>query len=85
MAKIVNMHDAKSNLSRLVEEAEAGEEIVLARAGEPVVRLVPVRGVKRRRLGAWKGKVFMADDFDAPLPEDELAAWEGSGGKKRSR
>ncbi len=77
MAKTVNMHEAKSTLSRLVEEAESGEEIVLARAGKPVVRLVPVHRTKRRRLGLWKGKVWMADDFDAPLPEEMTAAWEG--------
>lgn len=77
MTKIVNMHEAKSNLSKLVEEAEAGEEVILARAGQPAVRLVPVRRRGRRKLGAWKGKVVMADDFDAPLPDAVLAAWEG--------
>jgi len=79
MARLVNMHEAKTNLSKLVEEAEAGEEIVLARAGKPVVRLVPVVALKRRRLGQWKGRIKMSDDFDAPLPEAELAAWEGRG------
>ena len=77
MSKVVNMHDAKSNLSRLVEEVEAGGEIILARAGKPVARLVPIRSSGRRRLGRWKGKVEMSDDFDAPLPAAELAAWEG--------
>ena len=71
------MHEAKSNLSRLVEEVEAGGEIILARAGKPVARLVPFRSSGRRRLGRWKGKVKMSDDFDAPLPASELAAWEG--------
>jgi prevent-host-death family protein len=75
--KLVNMHEAKSNLSKLVGAAERGQDIVLARAGKPVVRLVPVRGLKRRRLGAWKGKVFMSKDFDAPLSDEELALWEG--------
>jgi prevent-host-death family protein len=77
VAKIVNMHEAKSTLSRLVEEAEAGEEIVLARAGKPVVKLVPVRAARRRRLGRWKGKVVMSEDFDAPLSDRDLAAWTG--------
>jgi prevent-host-death family protein len=77
MAKVVNMHTAKTQLSRLVEEAEAGEEIVLARAGEPVVRLVPVRPKRKRRLGRWKGKVTMSKDFDASLSPADLAAWEG--------
>jgi prevent-host-death family protein len=76
VAKIVNMHEAKTNLSRLVEEAEAGEEIVLARAGKPVVKLVPIAS-GRRKLGEWKGKVVMSEDFDAPLPAKDLAAWEG--------
>ncbi|HLK35194.1 MAG TPA: type II toxin-antitoxin system prevent-host-death family antitoxin [Polyangiaceae bacterium] len=77
MTKLVNMHEAKTNLSKLVEEAEAGEDVVLARAGRPVVRLVPVREARRRRLGGWKGKVRMGKDFDAPLPDDLLRAWEG--------
>lgn len=78
MAKTVNMHEAKTHLSKLVEEAEAGEEVVLARAGKPVVRLVPVRPLRKRKLGQWKGKVRMSKDFDAPLPEDVLREWEGS-------
>jgi prevent-host-death family protein len=77
VAKIVNMHEAKSNLSRLVEEAEAGEEIILARAGKPVAKLVPIRVAAPRRLGRWKGRVVMSDDFDAPLPAEDLSAWEG--------
>ena len=77
VTKVVNMHEAKSTLSKLVEEAEAGEEIILARAGQPVVRLVPVRAGKPRQLGQWKGRVRMADDFDAPLPDDVLAGFEG--------
>jgi prevent-host-death family protein len=77
VAKIVNMHEAKTNLSRLVEEAEAGEAIILARAGKPVAKLVPVRRSRRRRLGHWKGRVVMSEDFDAPLPADVLATWEG--------
>jgi prevent-host-death family protein len=77
VTKIVNMHEAKSTLSKLVEEAEAGEEIVLARAGTPVARIVALRTRKIRRLGQWKGKVKMADDFDAPLPEHVLSGWTG--------
>jgi prevent-host-death family protein len=77
MAKLVNMHEAKSNLSRLVEEAEAGEEIVLARAGKPVARLVAIRTLRRRKLGRWKGKVVMSKDFDAPLSAGDLDGWRG--------
>ncbi len=70
------MHEAKSQLSRLVELAEAGEEIVIARAGKPVVRLVRVEPPVRR-FGRWRGKVVMSDDFDAPLSAEDLAAWQG--------
>ncbi len=71
------MHEAKSTLSQLVELVERGEDVVLARAGTPVVRLVPVHPSAPRVLGRWRGQVRMADDFDAPLPDDELAAWTG--------
>jgi prevent-host-death family protein len=80
-AKTINMHEAKTHLSSLVEEALAGREIILARAGKPVVRLVPVRDAKRRKLGQWKNKVHMSEDFDAPLSADMLAAWEGKAQK----
>jgi prevent-host-death family protein len=77
MEKAVNIHEAKTHLSRLVERVEAGEEITLARAGKPVARLVPYhRSQEPRKLGIWRGKVWIADDFDAPLPEFE-AAFEG--------
>ena len=76
MGKVVNMHEAKSTLSRLVEEAAAGEEIVIARAGEPVARLVAIER-QPRRLGRWKGRVQISRDFDAPLPSEELEAWLG--------
>jgi len=71
------MHEAKTELSRLVERALAGEEVVIARAGVPVVRLVPVVARGKRKLGQWAGRVTMADDFDAPLSDEELDAWEG--------
>jgi prevent-host-death family protein len=78
--KIVNMHEATTSLSQLVEQVEQGEEVILARAGKPVARMVAVRTGARRALGAWRGRVRMADDFDAPLPTDELAAWTGEPG-----
>lgn len=77
MADPVNMHEAKTELSRLVERALQGEDIVIARAGVPAVRLVPVVRRGSRTLGQWKGQVEMSDDFDAPLPEADLEAWEG--------
>ncbi len=71
--EIANIHDAKSRLSKLVESALAGEEVILAKAGKPVVRLVPIHADQTPRLGGqWKGKVRIADDFDV-LP-DEIAA-----------
>jgi prevent-host-death family protein len=76
MADPVNMHEAKTELSKLVERALAGEDVVIARAGVPVVRLVPVARSGQRVLGQWRGKVKMANDFDAPLPDEVLADWE---------
>jgi prevent-host-death family protein len=68
--EIANIHQAKSQLSKLVEQALKGEEVIIARAGKPVVRLVPVRGSDTpRKGGQWKGKVRIAEDFDE-LPED---------------
>lgn len=75
MADPVNMHEAKTELSRLVERALAGEDVVIARAGVPVVRLVPVTQTGKRKLGQWRGMVRMAEDFDAPLPDAELSEW----------
>jgi prevent-host-death family protein len=74
----VNIHEAKSTLSRLVEEVEAGNEVVIARAGKPVARLVPLAQVARpRKPGYLKGRIRIAADFDAPLPADVLNAFEG--------
>ena len=74
MDKPVNIHDAKTHLSRLVERVEAGEEITLARAGRPVGKLVPyVRRMEPRQPGLWKGRVVIAPDFDAPIPEIDEA------------
>lgn len=74
----VNMHEAKTHLSRLVERVEAGEEIVISRAGTPVARLVPVRAPgPRREPGSLRGRIYVADDFDAPLPADIAAAFAG--------
>ena len=64
----VNIHEAKTQLSRLIARVEQGEEVVIARAGEPVAKLVRAGRAKRsRKLGAYAGKIWIADDFDAPL------------------
>jgi prevent-host-death family protein len=76
MPDLVNMHEAKTHLSRLVERAEAGEEILIARAGRPVARLVPLAvRTQRREPGLWRGLVQMAPDFDE-TPPDLLDAFE---------
>jgi prevent-host-death family protein len=73
--KPVNIHEAKTHFSRLVERAERGEEIVIARAGRPVVRLVPIDQRRGRTLGGDRGSVVIADDFDAPLPPEMLSTF----------
>jgi prevent-host-death family protein len=76
--KQVNIHQAKTELSKLVERAEAGEEIVIARAGKPAAKLVPLtRPGIRRRLGLLDGKFRIPDDFNAPLPASVIRAFEG--------
>jgi prevent-host-death family protein len=72
------MHQAKTDLSKLVERAEAGEEIVIARAGKPAAKLIPLTKTRnRRRLGLLDGKFKIPDDFNAPLPESVIQAFEG--------
>lgn len=79
MAKLVyNLYEAKTALSHLVERAASGEEIVIAKAGKAMAKLVSARGRKaRRRPGGWEGRVRMAKDFDAPLPKPLRAAFSG--------
>src|SRR5215469_12725876 len=77
MTQIVNMHQAKTSLSRLIERALAGEEIVIARNGEPLVKLVPVAKERKRRVpGRYKGKIWIAPDCFEPMTEEELDLWE---------
>jgi prevent-host-death family protein len=74
----VNIHEAKTHLSRLLQRVAAGEEVTIARAGTPVARLVAVQPEKRiRPLGMDRGRIWIADDFDAPLPDDLLKAFYG--------
>ena len=76
---VFNVHDAKTNLSKLIERAENGEDVVIARGNKPAVKLVPVTASKPKRVfGAFKGQFSVPDRFFDPLPDDELAAWEGA-------
>jgi len=74
---VVNVHEAKTHLSRLLRRVMEGEEVVIARAGKPIARLSPVTARGKRVLGMDKGRGFIADDFDAPLPEEILRDFEG--------
>lgn len=75
--EIVNVHDAKTRLSRLLERAHAGEEIVIAKNGKPYARLVPLEA-PQRTLGFLAGRLTVPDEFFEPLEEEELKLWEGS-------
>lgn len=71
MTKVVNVHEAKTHLSRLLEQVRQGEEVVIAKSGRPVARLVAVGGpVGRRKPGSAKGQIKIGEDFNAPLPEE---------------
>jgi prevent-host-death family protein len=70
------VHQAKTNLSKLLERVLAGEEIAITRRGEEIARLVPVPHRRERRLGIDRGRWTVPDDFDAPLPDDVLATFE---------
>lgn len=76
---IVTVHQAKTELSKLIARAEAGEEIIIARRDKPAVKLTPIETApkKNRVPGAWKGRFTVPDSFFDPLPEEELRAWEG--------
>jgi prevent-host-death family protein len=76
--KLVNIHQAKTELSKLVKRAESGEEIVIARARKPAAKLVPLTRVRgRRKLGLLDGKFRIPDDFNTPLPDSVIRAFEG--------
>ena len=73
----VNVHEAKTNLSRLLAQVESGKDVVIARSGTPVARLVRVQKRGKRQFGSMKGRIKIDDSFFDPLLEDELAALEG--------
>jgi prevent-host-death family protein len=78
MSKPINLYQAKTHLSELVERAAAGEEIIIAKAGKPRARLVPLAEPRKPRVpGGWEGKVWVADDFDDPLPPEILGYFTG--------
>jgi prevent-host-death family protein len=77
MALKVNIHEAKTNFSKLLVRVSAGEEVIIAKAGKPIARLVPIMERSPRRApGSAKGEVTISPDFDAPLPEAVLEAFE---------
>ena len=74
---IINIHEAKTNLSRIVDDVAAGAEVVIAKAGKPMARLVPLAATARtKKLGLLKGKIHVPDDFNTPLDEATLARFE---------
>ena len=73
----INVHEAKTQLSRLLSQAEAGEDVVIQRRGEPVARLVAYKPKGKRQPDVLKGKIVVPDSFFEPLPEEELRLWEG--------
>lgn len=76
----INVHAAKTHLSQLLARVEAGEEVVLARAGHPVAKLVPYLAARApRHFGGWRGKVWISGDFDDPLPDSIDQAFRGEG------
>ena len=75
--RVVTIHEAKTNLSRLIKQASEGEEVIIARGSKPVARLVPVGEVKgKRQPGSLKGKLHVGAEFFEPLPVSELSGWE---------
>jgi prevent-host-death family protein len=79
VSKTINIHEAKTHLSRLVEQAAAGREVIIAKAGKPLARLVPLADVARpKKLGQLKGKITVPDNFNAPLDAETLALFQGS-------
>jgi prevent-host-death family protein len=76
MTKSVGVHEAKTHLSRLLEDVASGEEVVITRRGEEVAALVPVRRSSARQFGTDRGRFVVPDDFDAPLPDELLDAFE---------
>jgi prevent-host-death family protein len=78
MKDVINIHEAKTHLSRIVDEVAAGAEVIIAKSGKPLAKLISLSPpVKKKRLGLLKGKVKVADDFNAPLSPEILDSFEG--------
>jgi prevent-host-death family protein len=78
MSKTINIHEAKTHLSRIVEEVADGAEVIIAKAGKPIARLVPLETAPTlKKLGLLKGVIRVPKDFNAPLPDEVLATFEG--------
>jgi prevent-host-death family protein len=78
MTTIINIHEAKTHLSRIIDEVAAGAEVIIAKSGKPMARLVPLLEVPRpKRLGLLRGKIKVSDDFNAPLDEEIISRFEG--------
>ncbi len=77
MTKIVKLYEAKTHLSDLVERAARGEEFIIAKGDQPMARLIPLaKPANRRAPGGWEGRIYISDDFDAPLPPGILRGFE---------
>jgi prevent-host-death family protein len=73
----LNIHEAKTHFSKIIKQACQGEEVIIAKAGVPIIRLVPIEKSKKERIpGTAKGKIMIADDFDAPLPKEIIESFE---------
>jgi prevent-host-death family protein len=78
MGKVINIHEAKTHLSKIVDEVAAGAEVIIAKAGKPMARLSPISATTQpKKLGLLKGKIKVPDDFNAPLDDEVIAEFEG--------
>jgi prevent-host-death family protein len=78
MSNVINIHEAKTHLSKIVDEVAAGAEVIIAKAGKPMARLSPISApAQPKKLGLLKGKIKVPDDFNTPLDEDVSAEFEG--------
>lgn len=76
-SQTVNIHEAKTHFSKLIQSVLDGDEVIIAKAGHPVVKMMPIRPRKERKFGTMKGKISVSDDFNDPLPNDLLDLFEG--------